>query len=310
MTLLVDIMNSSWMSPQDFGKEVQDLDPSQVRFYPDIGEPGEISMLATDRLRPGLVAQLPSLKLIQKLGVGVDTMVKDPDLPAHVRITRVRTQVTAMEMARFCLGYVLRDVHNMEFHRVEQQAVRWTPIPPRRVPGLVVGVLGLGNIGGTCARMFSDSGFDVIGWSRSPKQIVGVQSYHGQDGLAAVLQKSDYLVSVLPATVETDNMFNRELFASMKNDAMMINVGRGTLVVEADLVAALDDGLIRHAVLDVCQVEPLPESSPMWTHPGITITPHVSGWDVDDGFKVVSENYRRLVEDRDLLNEVDREAGY
>ena len=105
-------------------------------------------------------------------------------------------------------------------------------------------------------------------------------------------------------------MFDRELFSSMKNDVMMINVGRGTLIVEADLVAALNDGLIRHAVLDVCQVEPLPESSPMWSHPGITITPHVSGWDVDDGFKVVSENYKRLVEGRDLLNEVNREAGY
>ncbi len=96
----------------------------------------------------------------------------------------------------------------------------------------------------------------------------------------------------------------------MKTDAMMINVGRGTLVVEADLIAALDGGLLRHAVLDVCQIEPLPDSSPMWKHPGITLTPHVSGWDVDDGFKVVAENYCRLAEGRELLNEVDREAGY
>ena len=310
MTLLVDIMNESWMSPQDFGKEIQDLDPAAVRFYPDIGDPADISMLATDRLRPGLVAQLPGLKLIQKLGVGVDTMVKDPDLPANVRITRIRNSVTAMEMARFCLGYVLRDVHNMEYHRAEQGAVRWSPVPPRRVPGLVVGVLGLGNIGGTCARLFADAGFDVMGWSRSSKQIERVQSFHGQSGLTTVLENADYLVSVLPGTVETDNLFNRELFEFMKKDAMMINVGRGTLVVEADLVTALDDGLLRHAVLDVCQTEPLPESSPMWKHPGITITPHVSGWDVDDGFKVVAENYRRLEEGRELLNQVDREAGY
>ena len=310
MTLLVDIMNESWMSPREFGREIQDLDPELVRFYPDIGDPSDITMLATDRLRSGLVAQLNDLKLIQKLGVGVDTMVKDPDLPAKVRITRIRNRVTAMEMARFCLGYVLRDIHNMEFHRVEQEAGRWTPVPPRRVPGLVVGVLGLGNIGGTCARMFADTGFDVIGWSRSPKQIESVQCFHGPGGLTSVLESADYVISVLPATAETDNLFDLKLFASMKTDAMMINVGRGTLVVEADLIAALDGGLLRHAVLDVCQIEPLPDSSPMWKYPGITLTPHVSGWDVDDGFKAVAENYRRLAEGRELLNEVDREAGY
>ena len=138
----------------------------------------------------------------------------------------------------------------------------------------------------------------------------GIRCVSGNEGLKYLLCSSDYVASILPSTPETENLFNLDKFKLMKPGCMLINVGRGTLIVEEDLVAALDQGCLGHAVLDVCQQEPLPEDSPMWHHPGITITPHVSGWDLDDGLRVVTENYFRLIEGRELLHEIDRNSGY
>jgi len=132
----------------------------------------------------------------------------------------------------------------------------------------------------------------------------------GADQLPEILGKSDYVTSVLPSTSDTENLFDLGMFKNMKKGSMFINVGRGSLVVEDDLIEALDAEYLRHAVLDVCQVEPLPESDAMWHHSGITIIPHVSGWDLDDGLKVVEKNYRRLCNGDELLNEINRDAGY
>ena len=310
MAILVDIHSQDWMSEEDFKKEIAGLVNEDVRFYPHIGDSGDIKMLATDYLRPGLVARLPGLELIQKLGAGVDTMVSDPELPFHVRITRIKHTTTAMEMARFCLAYVLQDVQNMIFHREKQNQASWQPVAPKRVADLTVGVLGLGHIGGTAARLFHCAGFNVVGWSRSQKSIDGIRCVSGDEGLQDLLFSSDYVASILPSTPQTENLFNLEKFKLMKPGCMLINVGRGSLIVEEDLVTALDQGCLAHAVLDVCQKEPLPEENPMWLHPGITITPHISGWDLDDGLSVVTDNYFRLIEGRELLHEIDRNSGY
>ena len=310
MAVLVDIYSQDWMSEEAFKNQIAGLVNEDVRFYPKIGNSADIRMLVTDHLRPGLAARLPGLELIQKLGAGVDTMVSDPELPSDVRITRIKHNVTAMEMARYCLAYVLQDVQNMILHKDKQNQAIWEPIAPKRVTDLTVGVLGLGHIGGAAARLFAEAGFSVIGWSRSLKTMDGIHSAAGADGLQNLLRSSDYVASILPSTPQTENLFDLAKFKLMKPESMLINVGRGTLIVEQDLVTALDHGYLGHAVLDVCRQEPLPEESPMWHHPGITITPHISGWDLDDGLSVVTENYLRLREGRKLLHEIDRRAGY
>ena len=310
MTMLIDIHSQVWMNNDDFRKQISTIDDANIRFYPELGDVSSIHMLVSDWLRPGLVKQLPHLQLIQKLGAGVDTMVSDPDLPEQVRIARLKHNTTAMEMARFCMAYVLRDVQNMVFHSEQQRQGVWHPVAPKRVADLQVGVLGLGHIGSATAGLFSSAGFAVTGWSRSEKHIDGIRCVYGGDALFPLLEQVDYLVSILPSTSATINLFDREVFKFMKPDSMLINVGRGTLIVEKDLVEALDQKLIRHAVLDVCQQEPLPADSPLWHHPGITVTPHVSGWDLGDGLSVVADNYYRLLEGRPILHEISRESGY
>ena len=171
-------------------------------------------------------------------------------------------------------------------------------------------MLGLGHIGSRTATLFAHLGFHVIGWSRTPKTISGVDCRHGMDCLDPILGEADYVVSILPSTGETRALFNAGRFSGMKPGAVLINAGRGDLIVDADLIAALDQGRPGHAVLDVFPQEPLPKIHKFWDHPKITVTPHVSGWHLGDGIKDVAENYLRLCEGKELLNEVDPQRGY
>ena len=149
-----------------------------------------------------------------------------------------------------------------------------------------------------------------MGWGRSSKQLDGVTCFHGDDGLGEAVGIADYVVSVLPSTQETLQLFDLDLFRRFNPKSIFINVGRGDLVNEPDLLAALDAGCLASAVLDVMSVEPLPAESPLWLHPGIQLTPHVSGYHLGDAVLDISENYRRLQNGEPLLHLVDREWGY
>ena len=311
MALLIDVNMPEWMTDEALAREVLSMVPeADVRIYENMGDPADIEMAAVTRLRPDLAAQLPHLKLVQKLGAGVETMVGNPDLPAHVRITRLRPDAPAQEMAEFCLAYILRDQRNMRYHEMRQTERVWEPVAPRRTPETVVGVLGLGHIGSRTALMIAGVGFKVIGYSRSPKYIEGIDCRHGADALLPMLKECDYVASVLPSTPETRGLVNREFLASMKKGAVLINVGRGDLVIERDLLNNLNTDHLGGVVLDVVSTEPLPADSPLWSHPKVTITPHVSGWHLGDALKDVAENYRRLMDGSPLLHEVNRARGY
>ena len=144
--MLIDIHSQDWMTNEAFRKELHDLSDNDIRMYPDLSEADQITMLACDALRPGLLQQLPNLQLVQKLGAGVDTMVSDPDLLPQIRVTRLKHRTTALEMARFCLAHVLQDVQNLDYHRQCQSQSKWQPKAPKRVADLKVGVLGLSLI--------------------------------------------------------------------------------------------------------------------------------------------------------------------
>ncbi|MEM6499432.1 MAG: NAD(P)-dependent oxidoreductase, partial [Pseudomonadota bacterium] len=157
---------------------------------------------------------------------------------------------------------------------------------------------------------FANLGYQVVGWSKSAKSLDGVDCRHGESMLGDVLEIADYLVCILPSTPETRDFINHERLTQMKPNAVLINAGRGDLVVDGDLTSALDNGAITHAVLDVFRQEPLPPEHPFWSHPGITVTPHVSGWHQGDALLDVAANYKRLIAGEPLLHEVDRRAGY
>ena len=311
MSLLIHINTDSWMLDEDLHAILQPLMPDTTIH---LGRPGtsleDVTMMATTDFDKGSLPYLPNLQLVQKLGAGVEAMISNPDLPRHVRVARLASRNQAVEMAQYCLAYILQGQRNMAYHREQQAARLWHETPPLRNEAKTVGVLGLGTIGSMIAELLLSFDFKVVGWSRSPKTLAGVDCRHGADTLGDVLGLSDYVIAILPSTPETTGLFDAGLMAKMKPDSTLINIGRGTLIVDQDLIGALDAGKPGHAVLDVFHEEPLPVDHPFWGHPGVTITPHVSGWNIDDSFPDVAENYRRLMAGEPLLHEVDRGAGY
>jgi glyoxylate/hydroxypyruvate reductase A len=311
MALLIDVQAPDWMTDEALRDFLRPLLPGvDIRCAAELGAVAEIDMLACVKLAPGLARRLPSLRLVQKLGAGVDAIVGDPELGARVRVVRLRPETAAREIAEYCLAIVLGEQRHLRFHVARQAARIWEARPPRPAPDTTVGVLGLGQIGGHVARAFAALGFRALGWSRTPKAIEGVDCRHGPAALAPLLGICDYAISVLPSTAATRGLFDAGTLAAMKPGAWLVNVGRGDLIVEADLLAALDSGALAGAVLDVFREEPLPAAHPFWGNPKITITPHVSGWHLTGGLEDVAENYRRLQDGRPLLHEVDRDAGY
>ncbi|MEM7114032.1 MAG: glyoxylate/hydroxypyruvate reductase A [Chloroflexota bacterium] len=311
MTLMIETNIPEWMTNEALREKLQLLLPDvEIRHEPNLGNRADITMLACVRLPAGLARTLPNLQLVQKLGAGVEAIVGDPELPPHVQVTRLKPDAPAQEIAEYCLAHVLWEQRNMRFHEQNQAQQEWKPIGPKRTAVTTIGILGLGHIGGRTARAFAQLGFRVLGWSRTAKQIDGVDCRWGSDALKPLLAQCDYVASVLPSTPDTRNLFDAAMLAAMKPTAMLINVGRGDLIDEDTLLAALNSDQLRRAALDVFRTEPLPSAHPFWSHPKVSVTPHVSGWHVDGGLEVVAENYRRLVEKRPLINLVNRAAGY
>lgn len=311
MALLIDIKHPEWMTDDELRAALLEYEPqADIRIGAEPGNLDDIEMLTVSSYYPGEALKYPNLKVIQKTGAGVNNILADADLPESVRVARLRTDTSGNEMAEYALAYVLQEQRHIRQYREQQAQSRWQSYPPRKAADKTVLVLGLGRIGRLVAQRFVANGFRVSGWSRSRKQLDGVDCYAGGDELPRALAAADYVISVLPSTPETRLMFARELFGAFNPDSIFINVGRGDLVNETDLLAALDGGLLAGAVLDVMSVEPLPESSPLWLHPAVQLTPHVSGYHLGDAIEDIAENYRRLCNNEPLLNPVDRELGY
>lgn len=311
MALLINVGHGGWMTDEEIARTVQRHDPRlDVRVLADPGNLSEVKMLAVSRLDPELPQKLPNLELIQKLGAGVETIVRHPALHDQMRVARLKPEAPARGIAEWFLSYILQANRHVERYRNEQARSAWSPKEPVITTDCIVGVLGLGHIGGYTAQLLKEIGFQVHGWSRSPKTLTGIRCHHGYGALPEMLATCDHVCSVLPSTPETSGLFDAELLAAMKPGSQLLNAGRGDLIKEAELMAALDAGTPGRAVLDVVNQEPLPAGDPLWSHPKVTITPHVSGWHLGDALKDVAENLRRLSASEPLLHEVDRARGY
>jgi glyoxylate/hydroxypyruvate reductase A len=196
-----------------------------------------------------------------------------------VPLVRFTDESLALEMAQYVTMHVLMiHRHQRFFDQASRHEHTWRQkMLPRATDKTRIGILGMGEIGGTIAGRLMALGFVVSGWSRTRKNLPGVRSFAGECELKAFLAQCDMLVCVLPLTPETRNMMDAEFFALLPQGAWVINVARGQMLVEEDLIAALDSGHLAGAVLDVFQTEPLPDDSPIWRHPKITATPHVAG---------------------------------
>ena len=311
MALLIDVKHPDWMKDDDLRAELSRFCPeADIRTGDNPGNLEEIDMLTVSSYFPGEALRYPNLKLIQKTGAGVNNILADQQLPESVQVARLQTDTSGGEMAEYALAYVLQEQRHLRQYHQQQARAEWKFYPPRKAAETTVAVLGLGRIGLLVAQRFIDNHFNVTGWSRSLKNIAGVECHAAADGLSKALESADYVVSVLPSTPQTRGMFNHDLFKSFNPQAFFINVGRGDLVNEADLLQALDDDLLAGAILDVMSVEPLPADNPLWLHSRVQLTPHVSGFHLGDAIIDIAENYRRLQNDEPLLNLVDLERGY
>jgi glyoxylate/hydroxypyruvate reductase A len=274
--------------------------------------PQEIRYFSGFRPPPGFLKTLPNLKAMFSLGAGVDGFLRDPELPRHLPLVRFVDPTLMHEMAQYVVMQVLIAHRGQRFFDTAQRESEWRQrmlVRPSR--DTRIGMLGLGDIGGTIAASLLPFDFQLSGWSRSRKNIPGVTSFAGESELPQFLAQCDYCVCVLPLTEDTRGIMNAKLFAQLPKGAWVINVARGAHLIEEDLIAALDCGHLAGAVLDVFQAEPLPAESPIWMHPKITATPHIAGiTDAKAALAYVADCVARCENGQPLENVVDLTKGY
>ena len=243
--------------------------------------PEDITYAATWKHRPGSLLAYKNLKVIFSLGAGVDHVFRDKNLP-DVPVVRIVDTDLRDRMSEWVVLHTLLHHRQQRMYDWQQYEKLWED--DRFQPAardVRVGIMGLGVLGKDAALKLKAIGFDVAGWSRSIKHIAGIDGYAGEAGLDTFLGRTDILVSLLPLTDDTRGLLNRSLFSKLAPDGrlggpILINAGRGGSQVEADILACLEDGTLKAATLDVFEVEPLPQDSPLWHHPRVTITPHNS----------------------------------
>lgn len=282
----------------------------EFRVWPDAGDPAEIDYALVWKPPPGVLAGLPNLKLILSLGAGVEPLLADSTLPDAPLIRMVAEGLTE-DMAAYAVLQVLRWQRQVDAYAAQQREGVWKQLGHRPASELRVGILGLGVLGEAAAKALLPLGFQVAGWSRTPKTIRGVETLHGEDGLVALAARSDFLICLLPLTDETRGILGAKLFATLPKGAVVINAARGGHLVEADLLAALESGHLGGASLDVFAEEPLPPGHPFWTHPKVHVTPHVAGiTHPSRSADHVADAILRLETGQPLLHVVDRARGY
>jgi glyoxylate/hydroxypyruvate reductase A len=261
---------------------------------------------------PGFFRTLPNVKAIFSLGAGVDGFLSDPEFPRHIPLVRFADHTMSREMTHYVVLHTLMHHRTQRMLDAAQREKYWSQgFLPRRTEETRVGILGLGEIGTMAAERLRDLDFAVAGWSRTKKNIAGVESFAGQDALPAFLARSDILACLLPLTPDTRHILNETTFALLPRGAFVINAARGGHLVEDDLIAAIDSGRLAGAALDVFEVEPLPKTSPLWLHPKITVTPHIAAMtDPDVAARSVADNIVRHMKGGKLEPLVDFALGY
>ena len=248
------------------------------------------------------------LKAVLSLWAGVETVVGNQTLT--VPLTRMVDHGLTQGMMEWVTGHVLRHHLGMDAHIATRNGT-WTPAIPPLAGNRAVSILGLGELGRTCATALASLGFRVTGWSRSARQIDGITCLHGATGLTDALNSAEIAVLLLPGTPATTNLLNADTLSAMPRGAVIINPGRGTLIDDDALLIALASGHIAHATLDVFRTEPLPRDHPYWAHPNVTVTPHIaSETRPETASQTIAENIQRGEAGAPFLHLVDRSLGY
>lgn len=300
-----------------FVKGVKYLEPDMdVRLWPETGDLDDIRYALVWKPPEGLLATMPNLEVIFSVGAGVDHVIGQPNLPDKPLVRFVDPNLT-MRMTEYVCLHVLTHHRRMPDYLENQRNREWQEFWPQPCAEEIrVGVLGLGVLGLDAVEKLTALGYDVAGWSRTKKEIPGIEAFSGQDGLDAFLARTDILVCLLPHTPDTHAMLNKGLFTKLAKDGplpgpVLINAGRGKIQVETDILAALDAGDLWAASLDVFEEEPLASSSPLWGHPRIILTPHnASVSDYKAVCRYVLGQIANYEQGKPLENVVDIKRGY
>lgn len=247
-------------------------------------------------------------KAVMSLWAGVETVVGNQTLTQP--LARMVDHGLTRGMVEWVVGHTMRHHLGMDTHILGQDGNWRTQYPPL-AQARPVTILGLGALGEACGQALSLLGFPVTGWSRSAKRVDGIKCLHGEAGLTEALTDAQVVILLLPLTPETENTLNAARLALLAKGAFIINPGRGPLIDDDALLAALDNGQIGHATLDVFRIEPLPADHPYWAHPKVTVTPHIASTTrPETAARIIAQNIKRGEDGLPFLHLVDRNAGY
>ena len=316
LALLISGSTDNW-SPQRWREQFRRRCRGRpVMLVPDDApDPQSVRFAAVWKPKPGALAVFPNLAVIFNLGAGVDVLMGDPTLPP-VPLVRVAVPDLTRRMVEYVVMHVLMHHRQQRFLDDCQRQRIWAPKVQWGAEQIRVGVMGLGVLGVAAAEALQGFAFDVAGWSRTAKTVPGMTCFAGPTEMPAFLARTDILVCLLPLTPDTRGILSKETFARLARDGVMggpvlINAGRGALQVETDILAALDQGVLLAATLDVFEKEPLPASSPLWSHPKVTVSPHnAADTDPEAISDYVAEQIERFERGLPLANVVDRRVGY
>ncbi|CAN7356006.1 glyoxylate/hydroxypyruvate reductase A [Caballeronia sp. LjRoot29] len=280
------------------------------RIWPDTGDPAKVRYLAAWQPPEDPARTLPNLEVIFSIGAGVDQFDLS-GVPEHIPVVRMIEPGIVEGMVEYVTQAVLTIHRDLLDYQLQQQQKTWDPLPVRAASTRRIGVLGLGVLGTAVLERLKLFGFPCAGWSRSARDIEGVECHAGANTLDTFLARTDILICLLPLTVATRGMLNTALFNKLPRGASLIQTGRGPHLNQDDLLAALASGQLQNAILDVTDPEPLPQTHPLWTHPRVRITPHIaSETRPDSAVEVVLDNLRRHQEGLPMIGQIDRSRGY
>lgn len=286
-----------------------------VTLEPDGPADPSIDYAVVWKHKPGILAALPNLKAIFSIGAGVDHILNDPEIP-DVPIVRIVADNLTQYMVEYVVWRVLDHQRQGTLYRSQQLRKIWHEPPQPPANEIAVGIMGFGQLGRAAARALMAVGFKVNAWSRTVRAMDNVATWHGEDGLTPFLNATDILVVLLPLTPATRGIIDYSVLGKLNREnglggAFLVNAGRGQLQKDADIVRALNDGLIKGASLDVFETEPLPETSPLWTHPNVFVTPHAAASsDPEHLVPMMLEQMQALERGEKIANIVDKNAGY
>ncbi|CAM3796262.1 TPA: glyoxylate/hydroxypyruvate reductase GhrA [Klebsiella variicola] len=257
-----------------------------------------------------------ALKAVFALGAGVDSILSKlrdhPDmLPLSIPLFRLEDTGMGRQMQEYAVSQVLHWFRRFDDYQALKLASRWQPLPEYRADEFTVGIMGAGVLGAKVAESLQSWGFPLRVWSRSRKSWPQVQSFAGQAELGEFLQGTRVLINLLPNTAETAGIINQTLLAQLPDESYVLNLARGVHVVEEDLLAALNSGKLKGAMLDVFSREPLPQESPLWAHPRVAMTPHVAAVTRPmEAITYIAGTINRLERGEPVSGQVDRQRGY